>query len=214
VTIEQLLPSTTSPLTVRSVRRADFAGIVKVQGRAGPLYLPWSLGQLESHLRRFPEGQLVAVRDGAIVGACASLKLRLAPGEQPAGWAAATGNGYFHSHDPAGDVLYVASMAIDPRDVRVEVRRALDDAVLRLALDEHASRVLLPVRLPAYPPLAARLTPEAYLARLEEGVAPDPVFEGLRAIGFRSVGLLADHQGEPRSGDHLAALMEWQAGAA
>lgn len=204
----------TRDLEARPATRKDSVAIIKLQQRARPLFLPWTHGQLESHLRLFPEGQLVATQHGAIVGACASLKLRLPDDELPASWAQATGHGYFHSHDPAGDLLYVAGLAIDPAACRFVVRRKLDDALLRLALAERVTRVLLPLRLPAFVPLAPQMPPETYLERLREGQVSDPVYDGLRVLGFRAVALLSDHQDRPRSGDHLAALLEWRSSAA
>lgn len=206
--------ATETGITVRGLARRDIAAVVKLQGQARALFVPWSHGQLESHLRRFPAGQLLAEQNGAIVGACASLKLSLADGALPESWMAATGQGYFHTHRADGNVLYVASMAISPQASREAVRHVLDEMLLKLARDEGVRRVLAPVRLPGMPGVTDETPPEAVLEMLSASEEPDPVLRGLEGIGFRLVSLLGDHQGLPRAGDRLAALLEWRGEAA
>jgi len=196
--------------TVRYLRRADIPAVVRLQSRARPLFLPWTAGQLESHLRCFPQGQLVAVRAGSYVGACSSIKLRLREGEPLPDWLTATGQGYFHVHAPAGNVLYVASMAVNGFESRTEVRRALDASLIQLAEAERCERILLPVRLPGYVPVAPSFDATEYLARIADGRLPEPVVQALRQAGFQVLGLLPDHQNQPRPGDRLAALLEWR----
>ncbi|HEY9722454.1 MAG TPA: hypothetical protein V6D47_10585, partial [Oscillatoriaceae cyanobacterium] len=145
-----------------------------------------------------------------IVGACASLKLRLEDDALPQGWLSATGQGYFHTHRADGNVLYVASMAVVPEADREAVRRALDEALLEFARTEHATRVLVPVRLPEFVPEPEDAPAEPPLEQL----AQDPVLQDLQGAGFRFVGLLPDHQDNPRANGRQAALLEWRGGAA
>ena len=60
---------------VRPTTPADFAGIRELCLRVYPSSPPWSNEQLASHLRVFPDGQLVAVEraTGQVVGMAASL---------------------------------------------------------------------------------------------------------------------------------------------
>ena len=201
-------------LTVRRLRSADFAAAIELQRRARPLFAPWTPALLDAHLRRYPAGQLVATRGEAVVGLCASLKLRLGATDLPAPWAIATSDGTFRTHRPDGDVLYVASIAISPDAWRPAVRRALDDALLTLALVEHVARVLVPVRLRAAGPDVSWEAQGRGIGGADLGTSSDPVLRGLIALGFRVVGPLADEWGGPRPPDHLAALLEWRADTA
>ncbi|MEO8089222.1 MAG: hypothetical protein ABI703_02875, partial [Gemmatimonadales bacterium] len=58
-----------SSVTVRPTRPEDFAGIIELCAAVYPGAPGWSAGQLASHLKVFPEGQLLATDgpDGAVV---------------------------------------------------------------------------------------------------------------------------------------------------
>lgn len=205
-------PSVTGYI-VRPLERADVAEVLKLQRRAGALHMPWSAGQLESHLRNFPEGQLVVETD-RLVGTASTLRLALGPDEVPYDWCRATGNGYFHTHVREGTMLYLADVSIDPEADRALVRQALDEALLALGREWGVKRVLNACRLPGFASHADTLTPEAYLKKVMAGRLPDPVVHALLAQGYRPAGLLPDLQNQPRAKDKLATLMEWQADVA
>lgn len=86
----------------------------------------WSVRQLHNHLKVFPAGQLVAVIDGRIVGAVASLIIGKDrdPYRQHT-YAGITDGGYFHNHDPSGDTLYGADVYVDPDNHGMGIGAAL-----------------------------------------------------------------------------------------
>jgi GNAT superfamily N-acetyltransferase len=70
--------------------------------------------QIRQQLARFGEGQIVAVVDGELVGAIATLVVASAAALAPHAWAEATGDGTFRNHDPSGDCLYLTDVYVDP----------------------------------------------------------------------------------------------------
>jgi ribosomal protein S18 acetylase RimI-like enzyme len=89
----------------------------------------WNAGQLNHHQRLFPEGQIVAVLDGKIVGGVSSLIINL--GIDPYRvhtFAGITDGGYFHNNDPQGDTLYGADVYVHPECRGLRIGHALYEA--------------------------------------------------------------------------------------
>lgn len=198
-----------SRFIVRPLERTEIADVLKLQRKASALYLPWSAGQLESHLRNFPEGQLVVMEGEQLVGAVSTLRLNLPVDIVPLDWRRTTGNGYFHTHVRDGNTLYVADVSFAPEGERAFARRALDAALEALCQEWGLTRLLSACRLPGFAAHADALTPEAYLNSVVAERLPDPVVQGLLAQGYHPVALLPDLQNQPRSKGNLATLMEW-----
>ncbi|MFN3430004.1 MAG: carbon-nitrogen hydrolase, partial [Candidatus Sericytochromatia bacterium] len=94
---------------------ADVPGVIALQRRAFPKMPTWHPRHLEAHLKRFPEGQVVAL-DGAgrVVGSASSLIVRWSDFEDTSSWETITADGTFRTHDLNGDTLYGAEIMVDP----------------------------------------------------------------------------------------------------
>jgi GNAT superfamily N-acetyltransferase len=79
------------------------------------------------HMQRaaFPEGQFLAEIEGRIVGYCASLIVNLDDSAPWHSYSEITGSGTFGTHDPSGDSLYGAEIAVHPDYRRIGVSSAL-----------------------------------------------------------------------------------------
>ena len=67
---------------------------------------PWNEKHLRSHIHLFPEGQVLAEKDGKILGVASSLIVSV--GRNPVRkhtYDGITDDGYFYHHDPQGDTL-------------------------------------------------------------------------------------------------------------
>jgi len=66
-----------SAVLIRSAEPEDIPHLIELNTKAFPSMaeenVVWSERQLRNHLKVFPDGQLVAVVDGKVVGAAASL---------------------------------------------------------------------------------------------------------------------------------------------
>ncbi|MFZ9938420.1 MAG: GNAT family N-acetyltransferase, partial [Luteolibacter sp.] len=119
-------------ILLRPAETADIPALIKLNKRAFPLMaeenVVWSERQIRNHLKLFPAGQIVAVVDGRIVGAVASLVIQ--SGRDPYRahtYAGVTDGGYFHNHDPLGDTLYGADVYVDPECRRQHVGAVAED---------------------------------------------------------------------------------------
>ena len=95
---------------VRNTAPGDFARIIEITRLVYPESRPWRVDQLESHLRVFPEGQLVAVErsSGSVLGVASSLIVLKDDYEHSDTWRDYTDHGMFTNHDPRGRTLYGA----------------------------------------------------------------------------------------------------------
>jgi len=119
-----------SRIRIRQAHLSDVPLLVELNRKAYPTMAQdnviWGESHLRSHQRVFPEGQLVAVLEGRIVGAAASLIVDLSRNpNRPHTWAGITDSGYFHNHNPEGDTLYGADVYVDPDCHRMGVGSSL-----------------------------------------------------------------------------------------
>lgn len=168
----------------------------------------WTEQQLEEHVRLFPEGQLVIEQSGEIVAAAMSLVI---PGGRDPyrdhTWAGATDDGWFRNHDPYGDTLYVAHLAVHPDHQRGGLGTQLCQALQALSARLNLRRVLVPGHLRAYGQQPEQMTPEEYASRVESGDLRDPVLSFLLDQEFVFKKVLR-HYDRGRDEDCFA-LLEW-----
>ena len=170
---------------------------------------PWNEKHLRSHLHVFPEGQLLAEKDGKILGVASSLIVSL--GRNPLRkhtYDGITDDGYFYNHDPQGDTLYGADVYVDPDARKFGIGAALYAARRDLCRRSNLRRILAGARLWHYDEHAARLTPEEYVWQVQDGKISDPVLGFQIKQGFAVRGIMPNYLHDHRSRDH-AALIEW-----
>jgi predicted amidohydrolase/predicted N-acetyltransferase YhbS len=198
---------------IRQAEPEDFPRLIELNNRAFPLLseenVVWSVRQLHNHLKVFPAGQLVAVIDGRIVGAVASLIIKADrdPYRQHT-YAGITDGGYFHNHDPSGDTLYGADVYVDPDEQGKGIGAALYEARRVLCKRLNLRRILAGGRLAGYAAMAAELTPEEYVQKVKDGEIRDHVLSFQLREGFVARGILRNYITDPVSLNH-ASLIEW-----
>lgn len=206
------------PLVTRIATAADVPGLVAMNHAAYPELVEadvvWNAAQLHAHQVRFAEGQLVVERDGVLLGAISTFVVP--PARDPMAqhtWLDITDHGTFASHDLRGDTLYLADVYVDPsawgKRVGETLYAALRDLCVRLGL----CRVVAGGRLWGYHEYAARMTPDAYVARVLSGELRDRVLGSQIKAGFAVRGVLVGYLKDPRSAD-FATLLEWVAPSA
>ncbi len=169
----------------------------------------WGERHLKSHQLVFPQGQLVAELDEAIVGAVATLIVDLGPNPlRHHTWAGITDSGYFTNHDPEADTLYGADVYVDPDYRGRGVGAALYEARRRLCKRLNKRRILAGGRLLNYREHAARMSPEEYAERVAAGKLTDQVLSFQLREEFTLRGVMPHYIQDPTSNNH-ASLIEW-----
>ncbi len=197
-------------MQVRNTRPEDFAQIIAMCRRVYPDSPSWTEDQLASHVRIFPEGQFVAVRDGSIVGMAASLIVLWDDYEMDTSWRHFTDHGLFTNHDAAhGRTLYAAEVMVDPSIQGGGIGSRLYAARQKLAEHLGLLRIRAGARLRGYHRHANRLSVEDYLEQVARGQLYDPTLSFQLRRGFRVLGPIPGYlRHDPESLGH-AACIEW-----
>ncbi len=196
---------------VRPTRREDFPGIIALSRRVYPDSPSWTEDQLESHLRVFPEGQLVAFdsASGEIVGMAASLIVLWDDYEMHGTWRDFTDGGYFTNHDPEGHTLYGAEVMVDPARQRQGIGRKLYTARRELTERLGLRRIRAGARLRGYHTCANRMPADEYVRRIVAGKLTDPTLSFQLKHGFRVLAVIPGYLRHDPESLGWAAVIEW-----
>jgi len=132
---------------VRNTLPEDIPKIIDLQKESFP-YLArygniWHPEELESHIRIFPQGQLVAVEpDGTVVGSASSLIVTLNPDYAEHTWIGITANGMFTNHNHNGDSLYRADISTHPKFRHEGIGKMLYNARKELVIKLNLRRMI------------------------------------------------------------------------
>lgn len=204
--------SEASNIYVRSTEERDFDGIIQICALVYPNTPSWSREQLASHLRVFPEGQLVAVEEGTerIVGMAASLIIQWDDYDDIDNWRDFTDHGFFTNHDPEyGRTLYGAEVMVHPEMQRHGIGTLLYTARRELVERLGLLRIRAGARLRGFHRYRDRMTPEEYVAKVIEGAIVDPTLTFQIRQGFVVLDVVSNYlKNDPESAGY-AALIEW-----
>lgn len=197
---------------VRPTQAGDFPGIIALCRAVYPAAPPWTEAQLASHLRVFPEGQLVALspEDGSVIGMAASLIVLWDDYSFATNWRELTAAGTFTNHDPArGRTLYGAEIMVHPawqgRGVGKRLYIAREALARRLGL----LRIRAGARLRGYHALAGSFSAEEYAIRVVRGELADPTLTFQLRRGFRVLAVVPGYLAHDPESLGCAAVIEW-----
>lgn len=200
-------------LVIRTYSQDDFEGIQEMEKVVYPPPWPqddlWSVEQLQSHVDVFEEGALCAEYEEEIVGTMTTF-ITDGVAETDHTWEAVTDHGYLaHSHNEAGDTLYVADLQVNPLYRKLGIGKQLMFKGYELVQHLGLRRLIGAVRMPGYCAYAAQLTPEQYVSAVVAGRLKDPVITFMMHCGRIPLHVVHNYLHDVRSGNN-ALLMEWR----
>ncbi len=185
-----------SPVKVRRWKPEDIPAVFECQKAAYPDYPPEFLNDermYEMQFQAFPEGQFLAELEGKVVGYATSLIVQL---EEESGhlykYIEITGGSTFSTHDPAGDTLYGADIAVHPDWRGRGVAGQLYRQRLKLLKRYNLRRMVAYGRIPGYNESAGKMTAEEYVKKVEDGELDDSALNAHLKAGYRVRGVLLD----------------------
>jgi predicted amidohydrolase/ribosomal protein S18 acetylase RimI-like enzyme len=179
-------------VTVRNARLADVPDIVAVAAKA---YAGWSSRQLANErnyqlqISTFPEGQFVAVWEEKVVGYCSSLIVNL---DDDSPWYAhgeITGYGTFSTHDPSGNTLYGADIAVDPDHQGKGISKKLYAARKALLRRHNLKQMIAGGRIPGYSAYRGKMSAKEYVAKVLRGELRDKALNAHLRSGYEVQGV-------------------------
>ncbi|CAN5376707.1 GNAT family N-acetyltransferase [soil metagenome] len=200
-------------LEIRPVRAHEMAALAALNRAAYPDLIQdgvvFSEDQMRGQHALFPEGQLVAVREGLLVGAIATfIPPRAFDPLALHTWMGITDAGTFSRHDPHGDTLYLADIYVDRAEWGSGVGRELYAALFALCRQLGLKNVVGGGRLYDYIDAAPELAPAEYVAQVLRGERRDRVLLSQLRAGFTVRGLLPGYLHDGRS-RHIATPIVW-----
>jgi predicted amidohydrolase/ribosomal protein S18 acetylase RimI-like enzyme len=196
-------------LVVRPLRREDYPAVTELQLKSFPGMKPWSVGQFESQLAVFPEGQICVEYNGRIVASSSSLVLDFKLYSDYHGWAEISDNGFIRNHDPAGNTLYGIEIMVDPEYRGHKLSRRLYDARKNLARRMNLMRIILGGRIPGYAAHAEAMSARDYVEKVTTKLLFDPVLTTQVSNGFVLKRLIPNYLGSDGESKGWATFLEW-----
>lgn len=197
---------------VRNLRPTDFQRVIDICHEVYPTSTPWTVPQLESHLKVFPEGQLVVCerRDDRLIGMASSLIILWDDYEQLASWRDFTDGGFFTNHDPEdGKTLYGAEIFIHPDYQGKGAGKKLYQARFDLCRSLNLKRIRAGARLRGYHRYADKMSAEEYVRKVSKGTLSDPTLSFQIKQGFQVFGVVPGYLRQDPDSRGFAALIEW-----
>ncbi len=197
---------------VRRWKKEDLANIAECYKAAYPEYKASAgsdIRHYELELKAFPEGQMLAEIDGRVVGYATSLIVQLEEDSSKYSYAEITGAHTFNTHDPSGDTLYGADIAVHPDFRGQGIAGKLYKERKKLVQRYNLRRMLAYGRIPGYEAVAKEVTPEDYIAAVKSGTMKDPALSAHIKAGYEVKDILLGFFSD-RASLHYATLLEWE----
>lgn len=187
-------PSTVArdKVVVRHATEADIPGMIAVARAAYPAFSIDQAAYERSYgmqLKAFPTGQYVAMAGERLIGYTTSLIVQL-DAESP--WYShdeITGNGSFSTHNPAGDTLYGADIAVHPDWQGKGVSAKLYKARKHLLKRHNLKQMVAGGRIPGYAALRGQMSAQEYVDKVLAGQLSDPALNAHIKAGYRIDGV-------------------------
>lgn len=194
------------------IRRATAEDVRAIYGVEQAAYASFPVSglcderQLGMQIAAFPEGQIVAIIGEDVVGYAMGLIVQLDDTSPWYSYAEITGWGSFSTHDPSGDTLYGADIAVHPDHRRKGVAQKLYEGRRRMLRRFNLRRMVAGGRIPGYAAHAGRLTAEEYVDAVVAGTMADPALSAHLKAGYTVRGVHMGYLRDEQSLDYATYL--------
>lgn len=196
-------------ISIRRWRESDIPEIMNVQRKAYPNFARADLCDERNYhyqFKAFPDGQYLAEIDNSIVGYATALIVQLDDDSPWYSYAEITGMGTFSTHNPAGDTLYGADIAVLPEWRGKGVAARLYTARKRILARFNLRRMVAGGRIPGYIEFAGRMTPEEYVHKVQDGQLSDMALSAHLKAGYEVKGVHMDYLSDEDSLNYATFL--------
>jgi len=169
----------------------------------------WGSDDIERLLSIFPEGQLVILVDGKVVGSALSLIIDEKMVEKRHNYQQISGNYTFSTHNPNAEILYGIDVFIHPNYRGLRLGRRLYDARKELCEQLNLKAIVFAGRIPNYREHAKKLSPKAYIEKVRTKELYDPVLSFQLSNDFHVLKILKNYLEGDEESKEFAVLLEW-----
>jgi len=194
---------------IRQATLDDITGILDVEEEVWPIELRATEEQFRSRIKTFPEGTIVSLIDGTIVGVVATQIVYSKDLDHSAlTWDEITDGGLIKkTHKPDGDILYGVDLSVSP--FGANSASLLLQEVGRIAIRHKLKGGMLGARIPRYHKYSERMNAQDYVnfKRGERLLDPELVF--YTRLGLEIIRVLPNYIKDPDSRDY-GVLLGWK----
>ncbi|SDW04940.1 carbon-nitrogen hydrolase family protein [Flavobacterium degerlachei] len=205
------MPNTIQSIELRNLKIEDYKELKKSMVESYPEMADsfWQEEQLEILLKKFPEGQLVIVVDGIVVGSALSILVTEDFAFKTKTYKDITGNYTFSTHNSEGEVIYGIDVFINPKYRGLRLGRRLYDVRKELCEQLNLKSIIFAGRIPSYGKYKNEITPKVYIEKVKKKEIYDPVLSFQLSNDFHEVRVLKNYlEGDTESLEY-AVLLEW-----
>lgn len=205
------MSNTIKKVTLRNLEIEDYKELKKSMIEAYPEMAGsyWKEDHIKKLLNVFPEGQLVIVADGVVVGSALSILVTEGFAFKTKTYKDITGNYTFSTHNEFGDVLYGIDVFINPNYRGLRLGRRLYDARKELCEQLNLRSIIFAGRIPNYGKYANEITPKVYIDKVKRKEIYDPVLSFQLSNDFHEVRVLKNYLAGDSESLEYAVLLEW-----
>ncbi|MFH6945611.1 GNAT family N-acetyltransferase [Flavobacterium sp. FlaQc-50] len=169
----------------------------------------WRSADIKKLLSIFPEGQIVILADGVVVGSALSLIVDETLVDKRHNYNQIHGNYTFSTHNPNGEILYGIDVFIHPQYRGLRLGRRLYDARKELCEQLNLKAIVFAGRIPNYAQHARKLTPKNYIDKVKHKELHDPVLSFQLSNDFHVLRIIKNYLEGDEESKEFAVLLEW-----
>lgn len=169
----------------------------------------WKENQINTLLKKFPEGQVTIKVDGKFAGCALSIILNSDYLQSSHTYKEVTGNYTFSTHTNKGDVLYGIEVFISPEFRGLRLGRRLYDYRKELCEKLNLKGITFGGRIPNYHTYAHQMSPKLYIEKVKTKEIHDPVLNFQISNDFHPTKVLKGYLEGDNASNEYAVLLEW-----
>lgn len=169
----------------------------------------WGSDDIERLLSIFPEGQLVILVDGKVVGSALSLIVDEKLVEKRHNYQQISGDYTFSTHNDDAEILYGIDVFIHPNYRGLRLGRRLYDARKELCEQLNLKAIVFAGRIPNYREHAKKMSPKTYIEKVRTKELYDPVLSFQLSNDFHVLKILKNYLEGDEESKEFAVLLEW-----
>lgn len=200
-----------STITITTIRPEFFAQLEQLQRTCYPTLGDHELMRAEhfaSQYRIFPEGQIVALSDGRVVGQGSGFFIDFDFEHPNHSFKEICDNFYFTRHNPNGAYYYGADISVHPEYRGQGIGKLIYAARQAVVRRYNKRGIVAGGLIPGYVAYKGKLSVQEYVDRVVAGTLQDSTLSFQLRNGFRVRGLIENYI-EDSASDNWSTLIEW-----
>ena len=169
----------------------------------------WKEESIAKLINKFPQGQIVLIYDGKVVGCALSIIVDYDKLGDNHTYRDATGNFSFETHTSKGDTLYGIEVFVSPDYRGMRLARRLYDARKSLCENLNLKMIIAGGRIPKYGMYADKMNPKEYIDKVKIREIFDPTLTFQLANDFQVKKILKGYLPEDNESKGFATLLVW-----